>query len=134
NGRDITSLFTLTAGVEGGANPRVNGMKVGATEMLLDGVSIVDRFGGGMSRVQPGLDSVNEFRIETAGSKAQYSRSATVSLVTKGGTNVLHGIAFFTHRYNGAGLVARKCNVGKDADEFFCHEYGLYVGGSVFIP
>lgn len=134
NGRDITSLFTLTAGVEGGANPRVNGMKVGSAEMLLDGVSIVDRFGGGMSRVQPGLDSVNEFRIETAGSQAQYSRPATVSLVTKGGTNELHGSFFMTHRNNGGGLRARQRQDGNTAAKLIRNEYGLSAGGPVFLP
>src|SRR6478609_35759 len=45
NGRQIANLFTLTPGVEGGqntqsgANPRTNGMMVGSTEMLLDGMS-----------------------------------------------------------------------------------------------
>ena len=68
-------------------------MKVGSTEMLLDGVSLVDRFGGGIERVQPGLDTVQEFRIETSGSNARYSRPATVTLVTKSGTNHLHGSA-----------------------------------------
>ena len=58
NGRSIANLFNLTPGVEGGGNPRVNGLKVGATEMLLDGVSLVDRFGGGISRVQPGPHDV----------------------------------------------------------------------------
>ena len=134
NGRDITTLFTLTPGVEGGGNPRVNGMKVGATEMLLDGVSVVDRFGGGMSRVQPGLDSVNEFRIETAGSQAQYSRPATVSLVTKSGTNELHGSIFMTHRNNSAGLRARQRQDGNTSPKLIRNEYGASAGGPVFIP
>ena len=62
--------------------------------MLLDGVSLVDRFGGGVNRVQPGLDTIEEFRIETTGSSAQYSRPATVEMVTKSGTNQLRGSAF----------------------------------------
>jgi len=60
NGRVIANLFNLTPGVEGGGNPRTNGMKVGSTEMNLDGMSMVDRFGGGIARVQPGLDTVQE--------------------------------------------------------------------------
>src|SRR5512139_2849449 len=56
NGRSITGLFDLTPGVVGGGNPRINGMKVGAADITLDGVSLVDRFGGGIARVQPGLD------------------------------------------------------------------------------
>ena len=86
-GASISTLFDLTPGVVGGGNPRTNGMKVGSTEMVLDGMSYVDRFGGGISRVQPGLDTVQEFRVETAGSGAQFSRPATIELVTRSGTN-----------------------------------------------
>jgi hypothetical protein len=53
NGRNISTLFNLTPGVEGGAAPRTNGLKVGSTEILQDGISLVDRFGGGFERVQP---------------------------------------------------------------------------------
>src|SRR5947199_9173400 len=94
NGRQISNLFVLTPGVEGGGNPRTNGMKVGSTEMSIDGISLVDRFGGGMARVQPGLDTIQEYRIETANSSAQFSRPATVELVTRSGTNAIHGAAF----------------------------------------
>ncbi len=74
NGRQISNLFNLRAGVEGGGAPRVNGLKVGATEIIQDGSTIVDRFSGGIQRVQPGLDTIQEFRIETSGSNARYAR------------------------------------------------------------
>jgi hypothetical protein len=135
NGRAITNLFELTPGVEGGGggggNPRVNGMKVGATEMTLDGISLVDRFGGGISRVQPGLDTVEEFRIETAGSNARNSRPATVTLVTKSGTNEFHGSAFATHRNNAAGLRARQRQDGDTAAKLIRNEFGVSGGGPI---
>ena len=134
DGRNLSSLFTLTPGVEGGANPRVNGSKVGATEMLLDGVSLVDRFGGGVARVQPGLDTVEEFRIETAGSQAQYSRPATVTLVTKSGSNDFHGSVFETHRNNAGGLRARQRQDGATAPKLIRNEFGASAGGPVTIP
>ncbi len=134
DGRNISSLFSLTPGVEGGGTPRVNGMKVGATEMLLDGVSVVDRFGGGLGLVQPGLDSVNEFRIETAGSQAQYSRPATVTLMTKSGTNELHGSIFMTHRNNAAGLRARTRQDGNTSPKLIRNEFGVSAGGPIFLP
>jgi hypothetical protein len=137
NGRAVTNLFDLTPGVEGGGNPRTNGMKVGSTEMLLDGISLVDRFGGGMSRVQPGLDTIQEYRVETAGSSAQYSRPATVSLVTKSGTNEFHGAAFETFRNNFGGLRARQRQdlptpgqTFKQA-QYIRNEYGISAGGPV---
>src|SRR5262249_53813506 len=94
NGRSVSNLFILTPGVQGSGAPRVedggalrvNGLKGGSAEMLQDGISIVDRFGGGINRVQPGLDTVQEFRIETTGSSARYSRPATITLATKSGT------------------------------------------------
>lgn len=134
NGRSITNLFDLTPGVVGGGNPRINGMKVGSAEMTLDGVSLVDRFGGGMARVQPGLDTVQEFRIETVGSGAQYSRPATVTVVTKGGTNQLHGALFETFRNNGGGLVSRRRQDGNSASFLARNEFGASAGGPVFIP
>ncbi len=135
NGRSVTTLFDLTPGVQGGGNARVNGLKVGSMEIMLDGVSMVDRFGGGMARVQPGLDTVEEFRIETVGSSAQFSRPATVTLVTKSGTNQLHGSVFETFRNNGAGLRARQRQSPTNEAPFLVrNEFGASAGGPVFIP
>lgn len=135
NGRDITNLFNLTPGVEGGGGgPRVNGLKVGSLEMLVDGISIVDRFGGGVSRVRPGLDTIQEFRIETAGSNARYSRPGTVTMVTKSGTNDLHGSLFETHRNNSAGLRARQRQEGNTSSKLIRNEFGASAGGPVILP
>ncbi len=137
NGRQITNLFTLTPGVEGGQNtqgapsPRTNGMMVGSTEILLDGMSYVDRFGGGISRVQPGLDTVQEYRIETAGSGAAFDRPATIELVTRSGTNQFHGGAFETLRDNYGGLVARAVQDGNVPAKLIRNEFGGFIGGPV---
>jgi hypothetical protein len=140
NGRLISGLFNLTPGVEGGdsgtnpgANPRVNGLKVGSAEMLIDGMSLVDRFGGGMSRVQPGMDTIQEFRIETVGSSAQYSRPATISFLTKSGTNALHGSVFETHRNNAGGLRARARQDGNTSAKLIRNEFGASAGGPVYL-
>jgi hypothetical protein len=134
NGRSVTTLFNLTAGVEGGGNPRINGLKVGSAEMMLDGVSIVDRFGGGINRVSPGLDTIQEFRIETTGSSAQYSRPANIEMVTKSGTNEFHGSAFETHRNNFGGLRARQRQDGNTPAKLIRNEFGVSAGGPVYLP
>ncbi len=139
NGRSISNLFDLTPGVEGGGNARVNGMKVGSLEITLDGISLVDRFGGGIARIQPGLDIVQEFRIETSGSDARYSRPATVTMVTRSGTNAFHGSVFETHRNNTAGLVARRRDTAMNADgtvnwpKLIRNEFGASAGGPVWL-
>ena len=141
NGRQISNLFTLTPGVEGGVDgngntvgggaPRTNGMMVGSTEILLDGISYVDRFGGGISRVQPGLDTVQEFRIETAGSGAQFDRPATIELVTRSGTNEFHGALFETLRNNAAGLRARQRSDDNTTAKYIRNEFGGQAGGRI---
>jgi Carboxypeptidase regulatory-like domain/TonB dependent receptor len=137
NGRQISNLFTLTPGVEGGQNtqgggaPRTNGMMVGSTEMLIDGMSFVDRFGGGIARVQPGLDTIQEYRIETSGSGAAFDRPATVELVTRSGTNQFHGAAFETLRDNYGGLVARAVQDGNTPAKLIRNEFGGFVGGPI---
>ena len=131
NERNITRLFDLTPGVEGGGNARVNGLKVGSLEIALDGVSLVDRFGGGIDRVTPALDSIQEFRIETVGSSAQYSRPASVTLVTRSGTNVLHGSVFETHRNNAKGLRARQIQDGATSPKYIRNEFGASAGGPI---
>jgi hypothetical protein len=134
NGRQISNLFNLTPGVEGGGAPRVNGLKVGAAEITQDGVTIVDRFSGGIQRVQPGLDTVQEFRIETNGSNAKYPRPATVTLVTRGGTNQLHGSLFETLRNNAGGLRARTRQDGDTPATLIRNEFGASAGGPVVLP
>jgi hypothetical protein len=137
NGRQISNLFSLTPGIEGGQNtqgagaPRTNGMMVGSTEMLLDGMSYVDRFGGAISRVQPGLDTVQEYRVETAGSGAAFDRPATIELVTRSGTNQFHGGLFETLRDNGGGLVARAVQDGNTPAKLIRNEFGGFIGGPV---
>lgn len=132
NGRQITNLFDLTPGVEGGANPRVNGLKVGSAEMLLDGISMVSRFGGGIVPVQPGLETVQEYRVETAGSDARYSRPSTISVVTKSGTNQFHGTAYETHRNNFGGLRARARQDFYDKPpQLIRNEFGASAGGPI---
>jgi hypothetical protein len=137
NGRQVANLFTLTPGVEGGqntaggGNPRTNGLMVGSTEILLDGISYVDRFGGGMSRVQPGLDTIQEYRIETAGSGAAFDRPATIELVTRSGTNQFHGAAYETLRNNYGGLVARAIQDGNNPAKYIRNEFGGFIGGPI---
>ncbi len=132
NGRQVSSLFNLTAGVEGGGNPRTNGMKVGSTEMTLDGISMVDRFTGGIAQVQPGLEIVQEFRYETAGSDAAFSRPSSVSVVAKSGSNQWHGDLFETFRNNYGGLIARaRQDTFSVPPQYIRNEYGGLVSGPV---
>ena len=133
NGLDITQLFQLTPGVEVSGSPRVNGLKAGGAEILQDGGSIVDRMSGGLPRIEPGLDTIQEFNIDM-NSTAQFSRPATVTMVTKSGTNDLHGSVFEKFRNNADGLRARARSDGNTQAQYNRNEFGASAGGPVRLP
>jgi carboxypeptidase family protein len=134
NGRDISALFDLTAGVESGAGgARVNGMKVGSLDINLDGVTQVDRFGGGIVRVRPGIETIQEFRIETVGSDAKFAQPATAILATRSGTNQLHGGAYEYNRDNTviAPTRLRSDPLNVQVPQLIRNEFGVYAGGPI---
>jgi hypothetical protein len=137
NGRDVGLLFGLTAGVESGAGgARVNGMKVGSLDINLDGVTQVDRFGGGIVRVRPGIETIEEFRIETVGSDASFAQPATVIMATRSGTNQLHGAAYEYNRDNTvvAPTRLRSDPVNVQVPHVIRNEFGGFLGGPVVLP
>jgi hypothetical protein len=143
NGRDLTQLGLLQPGVapmtaglgEAGGIARsgqayaVNGQRPESNNYLLDGASNVDSVNGGYALRTP-VDAVNEFRILTLNAPAEYgdTSGATTSVVTKSGSNYLHGDVYDFFR-----------NDAMDARNFFAAEteplhrnqYGATVGGPI---
>ncbi len=132
NGREITSLFTLSPGVTQQNGTQVNGVQAGSVMFLGDGVSMEDRYTGDVSRVHPAMEGIQEFRIETLSTSAQYSKPATISYLTKSGTNLIHGSAFETYRSNR--FFARDPFSQNKQPQLQRREFGASVGGPVFIP
>src|SRR5437773_8164880 len=113
-GRDPTGILSLQPGVVFTGNSThissasdsrsgsVNGARSDQTNVTLDGVDNNDQLLGtafqGALRVP--LDSLQEFRVTTSNSDADTGRSSggQVSLVTKAGTNKIHGAVYAYHR------------------------------------
>ena len=113
NGRDYGQLTLLEPGVVpnqngalnsafggGWANFLVNGQIDQATLFLMDGSDINDLFSGrtpsGASGLLLGLDAVQEFQVLLGNYKAEFGRNSggVIQVVTRSGTNQLHGSAF----------------------------------------
>jgi hypothetical protein len=119
--------------VSGDQNPgnlSVNGMRESANGYLLNGVS-VQEFAYSGAAVVPNLDSLAEFRIITNNFDAEYGNfsGGQVNVVTKAGTNQIHGNLFEFWR-----------NTSLDASNFFDHgkrgpwhqnEFGGTLGGPI---
>jgi len=106
-GRGVTGLFYAAPGVASGggtgtANPSIAGGTGLENNYIADGVSITDGGFGGIgvySRMYGSLSTginlsfVKEVQVKTGGYEAQYGKSTggIVQIVTKSGTNQLHG-------------------------------------------
>jgi hypothetical protein len=105
NGRSYLDLLGLQAGVvpfsshvgdqEAGGNISVNGQRENANAYDINGITVERSYDNGAS-VVPVLDAIEEFRLLTSTFDAEYGRfsGAVVNVVTKSGTNHLHGTLF----------------------------------------
>jgi carboxypeptidase family protein/TonB-dependent receptor-like protein len=89
-----TQLFAETSAVPG------QGISVGSqrnfsNNFIVDGMSANDD-AAGLSGIPYGVDAVDQFQVVTSGGQAELGRAlgGYVSVVTKSGTNVLHGDAY----------------------------------------
>jgi hypothetical protein len=119
NGRGFTDLMALQPGVvptssgeygstapspSGELNPgllSVSGQREDANGFMVNGGN-VEEGGSNGAAVIPNLDSIAEFRIQTANFDAEYGNysGGLVNVVTKSGTNQLHGAVFEFLRNN----------------------------------
>ena len=111
--RNVVGLLSLQTGAvflpvppsSSDNDPRsgsISGGHADQTNVTMDGVDVNDAQTGYAytSVLRATLDSVQEFRVTTTNYGADQGRSsgAQVSLVTKGGSNTLHGSAYWYHR------------------------------------
>lgn len=149
NGRNFTQLLTLTPGASpvsvaqnsGGflaapigefSFPAMNGQTNRSNMFLLDGInnfsSIVSTY-----MVPPIIDDVQEFKVESHNDQAEFGQvvGGIVNVVTKSGTNQLHGDMWEFLRNNAF-----------DARNFFLpsvapfrqNQFGITAGGPVVLP
>ncbi|MCU0228154.1 MAG: carboxypeptidase-like regulatory domain-containing protein, partial [Bryobacterales bacterium] len=129
NARNVVGLLSLQPGVlyirEDGVQARndprsgnVNGARNDQSNVTLDGVDVNDQIDRGpfTSVLRVTLDSVQEFRTTTLNATADQGRSsgAQVSMVTKSGSNEVHGSTYWFHR-----------NTLTTANEFFLNATGV---------
>jgi hypothetical protein len=153
NGRSFTDLLALQPGIvpvttqqpdsivmagvtvaiapSGGLNPgnqSIGGQREDANGFIVNGGDVKELMNGGTSIV-PDLDSIAEFRILTNSFDAEFGNSSggIVNVVTKSGTNELHGAGFEFLR-----------NTALDARNYFSPERSFYrqnqLGGTIGGP
>jgi carboxypeptidase family protein len=139
NGRNVLGLVGITTpGLESNGT-RANGIMQEGLEYSQDGAPMTNRnFGGEGNSAQatlPDPDSVQEVKIETLNSTAQFATPATAIITTKSGTNQFHGSFFETARNNAIGIAkARENPADFAAPHLVRNEFGASVGGPIIVP
>jgi hypothetical protein len=140
NGRTLDRLIRISAGVttDSASNPRVAGSAYwGGIQFNVDGVNYNDSGNGGAAysfrnglATVPSVDTISEFKIDSNNQKAEFESSAQVTLVTKSGSNQIHGSVLFFNR-NKAYAARNAFATGLPKPPFNRNEYGYTVGGPV---
>jgi hypothetical protein len=149
NGRTPMMLANLAMGVVSTFEPgpvrpfdngapnsiSIGGAQSGRNEVLLNGAPNAG-FSNQMA-YSPPQDSVVEVRTNTFQMDASYGHTmgGTVNLVTKGGTNSLHGVAYIfnqTSALDANSFFNNANNVGRPP--YHQNQYGINGGGPVFLP
>ncbi|MFB3828214.1 MAG: TonB-dependent receptor [Bryobacteraceae bacterium] len=136
NGRFFQNLVSQTTpGLEGNASaPKAYGLRDGSLQFVQDGASISDANITQLTTRPPGLDTIQEYRVEMSVASARFTAPATTLLSTRSGTNQLHGSLFYTGRNNGFGLARRREDFYTKPPQLIRNEYGASVGGPVRLP
>src|SRR3989475_3180795 len=106
-----------------------NGARSSSNNILIDGADSKSLSFGGFA-LQPPPDAVQEFKIQTNIYSAAFGKTAgsTINLVTKSGTNELHGTVYEFLRNDA--LDARNF-FATDKPEFRRNQYGFALGGPI---
>jgi hypothetical protein len=159
NGRNFVQLAQLIPGVQAGTPGSItvrrgrgsvgqsdpsggataasaNGQRDTANRYLLDGIEVMD-YDAVTYSFSPSVDSLEEFKVETSSYSAEVGAApgGQVSMVTRSGTNNLHGTLWEFNRNNAlsqtydaiAGVSAANPRLNRN-------QFGANVGGPVVLP
>jgi hypothetical protein len=127
-------LNTRDKGLAGGANISVSGGSITSNLWLIDGADNVDHGSNRTILVYPSVDAIEEFKIQRNNYGAEFGGAGggQINLVTRGGTNSLHGSAYYYVRrdaLNSTDYFLKKA--GKDTAALHWDDFGATLGGPI---
>ncbi len=140
NGRNYLDLIQLLPGVATNANASnggqakdavgaILGERGGNATYLIDGLENNDDFHGGVLQAFT-QDAIQEFEVIQAAYKAEFGRGSggVVNVITKSGTDNLHGSGFFFYRND---MFDTSDVAGEPPPKLTRPDYGFTLGGPV---
>lgn len=151
NGRNALSLVLLSPAVQSGAGPtaagfgdrgtqvaliRINGSPLASNNFVVDGLSSTNPYVPDVN-VNPNVDSVQEFKVQSNTMSAEfgYTLGGVINLVTKSGTNALHGTLYNFFRNDALDANSWANNrAGRAKAPLRYNQYGGSIGGPIRFP
>jgi hypothetical protein len=147
NGRNVLALVLLTPGVKSQGGPTnsgfsdrgiqlsavsINGGPSALNSLVVDGGNNNNAYLADLN-VNPTVDAVEEFKVQSNVMSAEFGFTAggVVNMVTKSGTNDLHGTAYEFFRNDH--MDARRAFTASK-EPFRYNQYGGSIGGPVYLP
>src|SRR3989454_7414390 len=139
-GRKFEDLLTLTPGVSivqgpDGDEINFNGQRGIFNNISLDGGDYNNGFfgeqmGGQRAAIDISLEAVKEFQVVASGANAEFGRTAggVVNVITKSGTNEIHGSLFEFQRLK---ALSSSTSDGKPLEGFHREQFGGTAGGPI---
>jgi len=115
----------------------IRGARTEQNSFLLDGTDVMgpmNSIPGGIGGQSFGVEAVREFRVEAGTFSAQYGRAAggVINVVTKSGTNELHGSVYEFFRNDNLDAAKWEDNrVNEPKPEFKRNQFGFSLGGPI---
>lgn len=137
NTRALTDFLALTAGVlqesSTGAQRRYAGSRINQSDASIDGITISEQYSAGnqITALMGYIESFEEVRVDMANNTAEFATLGNVSIISKSGTNQLHGSLF--DYYSTPAFRARN-PFASQRPTGIQHAPGGSVGGPVWLP
>lgn len=141
NGRGFLQLAGIQAGVQSGdaapgvaqwaygaerqTSAAISGTRVSSTSYVFDGIPFKEHFYGAPG-AQVQIDAIAEFKVQKGFFTGRGQTPGVISVVTKSGTNEVHGSLWWFHRNDN---VDARSFFDADLGEFRRHQWGFEVGG-----
>jgi hypothetical protein len=130
--------FALQTGVQTDQNGQISvaGTKPSMISYSLDGISNADTRGINgaapiLTELYPSFSSIDEIRVSEVGNSAEYGGVSDITLISKGGTNEVHG-GFFENLQN-TDFNARN-TFSPTVPQEVMNDFGVSIGGPVVLP
>ena len=139
-GRKFEDLLTLTPGVSVVQGPDGDEITFGGQRGVFNNVSLDggdynngffgEQAGGQRAAIDITLEAVQEFQVVATGATAEFGRTAggIINVVSKSGTNDVHGSAFYFQRLK---VLTANASDGTPLTDFNRKQFGGVIGGPI---